>query len=227
MQSIFKFTTSLILCLVVITTHAQNKNKDAIVEKTKWWSGVTLQVDAASLISSAISNGETYSMEAGAQLGIKNKYYPILEIGIAGADKTTAQDINFKTNGLFGRVGVDINLKKSKPEAKPSNNLFTAGLRLGMSSFAYYTNNIVITDEYWGNKEVLNFNNQITSKFWYEIVVGMRVEVFKNTYMGWQVRNKHIINKDAASEIFPWYIPGYGLNNTSIWGVNYILGYKF
>jgi len=227
MQSIYKFIISLILCLVVTTTIAQDKNKDTIAVKTKWWSGVTLQVDVASMIGSALSKGETYSLEGAAQIDIKNKYYPIVEIGFAGANKTSSEDINFKTNGLFGRVGVDFNMKKAKPDSKPSNNLFTAGLRLGMTRFAYNINNIVITDDYWGNSELLNFNNQITSKFWYEIVLGVKVEVFKNTYMGWTVRNKQLISKDASGEVFPWYIPGYGINQSSLWGINYIVGYKF
>lgn len=227
MLSIYKFTISIILCLVVITTHAQDKNKDTIQVKTKWWNGLTLQVDAASLVNSALSNGDSYSIEAGAQLDIKNKYYPILEIGFAGANKTSAEDIIFKTNGLFGRVGVDFNMKKSKPNAKMSNNLFTAGLRLGMTSFAYNINNILITDDYWGNSELLDFNNQTSSKIWYEIVVGVKVEVFKNTYMGWTVRNKHLISKDTTGDVFPSYIPGYGVNKSTIWGINYVLGYKF
>ncbi len=227
MQSIYKFTISMMLSLVVYSAQAQDKNRDSIQAKTNWLNGITLQADLASLVSSAIDNGESYSLEGGALINIKNKYYPIVEIGFAGADKTTAENINFKTNGLFGRMGVDFSLKKSKPNAKVSNNLVSAGVRLGMSNFAYNINNIVITDDYWKNSESKDFNNMTSTNLWYELVFGVRVEVIKNIYMGWSIRNKHLITKNAAGEVFPWYIPGYGKNATSNWGINYSLGYKF
>ena len=227
MQSIYKYLISLLLCLLVYSTQAQDKNKDSIQVKTKWWNGLTVQADIASLVSSSLSAGETYSMEGAGQINFKNKYYPIFELGFAGANKTSNEDINFKTNGLFGRVGVDFNLRKSKEGAKLTNNLFLAGVRLGMSSFAYDITNIIIKDDYWGGSETLNFNNQLTTKVWYEIVLGVKVEVFKNTYMGWTVRNKHLLSKDISGEVFPWYIPGFGKNNTTNWGISYSLGYRF
>ncbi len=231
MQSIYKFINSctlcLTLCLIGTTINAQDKNKDSIEVKHSRWSGVTLQVDVASIVGSALSNGETYSLEGAAQLNIKNSYYPIVEMGIAGANKTTTEDINFKTNGLFGRVGVDINMRKKRPTSKKSNNIVSTGVRLGMTNFAYTINNVLITDDYWGNKQLLTFNDQQASKIWYELVVGIKVEVFKNAYMGWTVRNKHLISKDKAGEVSPWYVPGYGINKASLWGINYIVGYSF
>lgn len=227
MLSIYKYIISLLLCLLVYNTQAQDKTKDSLEVKTKWWNGLTVQADIASLVTSTLSKGETYSIEGGAQINLKNKYYPIFEMGFAGADKTSSEDINFKTNGLFGRAGVDFNLRKAKEGAKLTNNIFLAGVRLGMSSFAYDITDITITDEYWGGSEPLNFNNQLTTKVWYEIVIGVKVEVLKHTYMGWTVRNKHLLSKDASGEVFPWYIPGFGKNTSTNWGINYTLGYKF
>ena len=227
MQSIYKYIISLVLSLNLFYGQAQDKNVDTLQVKTKWWNGFIVQADLASLVSSGLQKGETYSMEGGVQVNLKNKYFPIFELGFAGANKTSVDEIGFKANGLFGRLGVDFNLRKSKKTSKPSNNLFMAGMRLGMTSFAYDITNIKITDDYWGGSEQLDFKNQTTTKVWYEIVVGVKVEVIKNTYMGWSVRSKNLLSKDAVSEVFPWYIPGYGVNTSSNWGINYTLGYRF
>ena len=53
------------------------------------------------------------------------------------------------------------------------------------------------------------------------------MEVFKNFYMGWYVRDKNLISTDVSGEPSPWYIPGFGLNNGTSWGFNYTVGYHF
>src|SRR5665647_3477674 len=107
MQSIYKYTISLVLSFTVFSGFAQDKNIDTLQVKSKWWNGFTIQADVASLISSSLQKGESYSMEGGVQVNLKNKYFPIIELGLAGANKTSIDNIDFKTNGLFGRLGVD------------------------------------------------------------------------------------------------------------------------
>ena len=101
------------------------------------------------------------------------------------------------------------------------------GVRFGMSSFAYNITNVLIIDDYWGGSKPVIYENQLTTKTWYEIVAGVQVEVVKNVYMGWSVRNKSLLGQDPTGDVFPWYIPGYGVNVSGNWGFNYTLGYKF
>ena len=226
MRSISIFIISLFCCFIAVQLNAQEKiTKDSL--KILLLNGVTVQADLASLATSFLSNGQNYSMEGGVQVDLKHKYYPIFELGIAGANKVTADNVGFKTNGLFGRLGVDINLINQKKDAKPTNNLFLAGVRLGMTSFAYTISNLQITDTYWGGTEIINYPNQLSTKIWFEVVVGVHVEVIKNIYMGWTVRNKNLISQDVAGQPVPWYIPGFGSNAGTNWGVSYTLGYHF
>jgi hypothetical protein len=212
---------------VIYNLQAQDNKVKADTIKTVWLNGVTPFVDFASLISSSISNGETYSMEGGVQVAIKHKYFPVFEIGFAGADKISNNNITFNTNAFFGRVGIDFNLSKTKKDTNPTNNLFFGGIRLGYTNFNYNITNALIKDSYWGGEESLSFNNQNATKIWYELVGGIRVEVFKNIFMGWTVRNKNLLGSDAVGAVFPWYIPGYGINTSSNWTLNYIVGYRF
>jgi len=45
--------------------------------------------------------------------------------------------------------------------------------------------------------------------------------------MGWTVRNKSNLGEKVMGEMTPWYIPGFGKNASSAWGVNYAIGYMF
>ncbi len=226
MLKIFTYLSSLIFCLSVFTVNAQNTKKLPDKIKTPLFNGITIQADVASVVSSALSTGESYSYEAGAQVDLKHKFYPIVELGYAGANKTSNDNINFNTQGVFGRIGVDINLITSKKDEKPTTNLFLAGVRLGMTRFLYNINNVTITDDYWGETQTFNYSNVSSTKIWYEIVAGVRVEVTKNIFMGWTIRSKNLLTQDVSGEVAPWFIPGFGTNNGSNWGFNYTIGYK-
>jgi hypothetical protein len=211
---------------MAFSVQAQKTNKVQEIDNTPLLNGITVQADVGSALSSALSSGVTYSYEAGAQVDLKHKYFPIFEIGVAGANKTSNDNIAFKTNGMFSRLGIDINLLSPKKDQKPTTNLFLAGVRLGVSNFKYSLNNAIITDNYWGGTEILNYSNTPNTKIWYEIVVGVRVEVVKNIFMGWSIRSKNLLNPDVTGQITPWFIPGFGINNGSSWGFNYTIGYK-
>ena len=227
-KNISKYISSLIFCLTFLTVNAQKKiieSSDTI--KTPLYNGFLIQADIASVVTSALSNGVTYSYEAGIQVDLKHKYYPVIELGFAGANKTTSENIGFITNAPFGKIGIDFNILKKKKDSKPTNNLFLMGVRLGMTNFNYKLTNVTITDNYWGGSEVVLAGTNTTSKMWWEIVAGVRVEVVKNIYMGWNVRIKNLLSQDAVGVVSPWYIPGFGINTASNWGFNYTIGYHF
>lgn len=205
---------------------AQEKKAEHKTDSTKLLQGIWVEADIAPLVESALFNKDSYSFQGNIQLNLKNKYFPVVELGFAGADKTTADNIQFKTNGMFGKIGLDIPMMKPKPSSTQKNNNFLVGLRLGMSPFGYSIYNQTITDDYWKHTETYNLESISTVKLWFEITAGLRVEVYKNIYMGWTVRNKHQITKTKPGETAPWYIPGYGKGNSSVWGFSYIIGYR-
>jgi hypothetical protein len=230
----FKYISSLVLCLLVVySAQAQKKinPKTKLVTdtiKVPFFNGITVLGDAASVANSFLSKGDTYSYEAALQADFKHKYFPIFELGYAGADKLTVENVGFKTNGLFGRAGIDFNMLKQKKDSKRTTNLLLLGLRLGMSSFNYNISNVNIADDYWGGStQALNYNNISTTKIWYELTAGIRVEVLKNMFMGWTIRSKTLISKDVDGAVTPWYIPGFGINKGSNLGISYTIGYKF
>jgi len=212
-------------CINIFPQEKNGKKAEEEIE-IALYQGLKVEVDAFSLAMSAF-NKETYSFEGNVQVNLKEKYFPTLEMGLAGADKTSINDYSFKTTGLFTRIGVDYNLlKPNKPDTK-IHKYFLIGVRYGFSHFSYDLSNITIDNGYWGDGIIRDFNDVKTTKHWFEVVAGLRVEVVKNIYMGWNVRLKTRLGDEKEGEVSPWFIPGIGIKSTGNWGFNYTIGYKF
>ncbi len=200
----------------------KTEKKDSI----QFLQGIWIEADVAPLIQTALINKNIYSAQGNIQVNLKNKYFPVIELGYAGAEKTAPNNIRFDTQGVFGKAGVDLSMLKPKPNSTQKNNNLLVGLRLGMSRFNYSIYNQTLTDAYWGGTETYNLESIPSTSVWFEIAAGLRVEVYKNFYMGWTVRNKHLITKATSGDTFPWYIPGYGTGKSSVWGLSYTIGYR-
>lgn len=229
MQNILRFFIISLFCLSgIYNVNAQtNKQKPDSVIKASF-RGLRLDIDLVPIASNFIYKGERFGYEAGLYANIKYKYFPALEVGFGGANKTSTSALHFNTSGVYGRVGVDFNLMKPKKDKKPTNNIFFAGARIGFSPFTYNYTNMLIQNKYWGSEILHSFENEKNTRIWFEIVAGMRVEVLRNIYMGWTVRNKRLLGEDVPGELSPWYIPGFGIKGEGKnWGVNYSIGYRF
>ena len=195
--------------------------------KTKMWQGVFVEVDIAPLIESALINKYAYTFQGNLMANLDNRFFPLIELGYAGAEKTTGAGVSFKTSGMFQKIGIDFRLLKPKQSSPIRSNHILGGVRLGMIHFNYSIANVLIEDPYWGGSEIINENAIPAAKFWLEFTAGLRVSLYKNVYVGWNARNKRLLNKAKEGENAPWYIPGYGLGNSPIWGFSYTVGYKF
>lgn len=211
----------------IITTNNTISKDDSIKTKKPFFNSFRIDLDVSPVITTFINNGEIYSYEAAIQTEIINKYYPIFEIGYAGAKTLTSSGINYNGNALFYRLGMDFNIVKSKIAKKTNNNFFLVGARLGYTNFDYNINSIQIQDDYWGGSSTFEKTKK-SSNLWFEIAAGIRVELIKNIYIGWNVRIKNMLTKEDLGEYKPWYVPGYGVyGDSSVWGFNYLIGYKF
>ena len=226
MQKILRYIILLGSFIACFCISVSAQNEEDAEEKIALFQGVKIEVDAFSAVMSAV-NKETYSFEGNIQINLREKYFPIVEIGFAGANKTSINDFNFKTDGFFARIGFDYNLLKPNSPTTHIHRYFFIGGRYGFSPFTYDITNITIDNGYWGGSEIRNFRDINTTKHWFEAVAGMRVEVLRNIYMGWNVRLKMQLGRENPGEISPWYIPGIGIQSLGNWGFNYTVGYKF
>ncbi|MBN2765751.1 MAG: hypothetical protein JXR27_05205 [Paludibacteraceae bacterium] len=198
-------------------------------EKTpvKLLNNFRLEADLVPLGMLVFGNRQNYSFEAALQPSLLEKYFPVIEVGFAHSENTATNGINYKASGPYARLGFDFNVMKPKPGKKPTNNLFLAGVRLGYSAFSYELNNITVSQDYWGESMTRDFTNIHSDNIWFEIVAGIRVEILPHIYMGWTIRNKNLLANNTLGKFHAPYIPGYGRNKDSNWGVNYAIGYMF
>ena len=68
MQKISLYLSSLIFCILTVNVEAQKAKKTEKIDQTPLFNGLIIQADVASVVSSLLSTGVTYSYEAGAQL---------------------------------------------------------------------------------------------------------------------------------------------------------------
>lgn len=211
--------------------YAQENQEEKTVASTDtipFWQGFRLEVDIAQPLFTALGVTESYTFEGALIVNLKQKYMPVFELGVAGLNnKESANGSVFSTNGMFMRFGVDYNMIKYNPQAS-TNNFFVVGLRLGHSTFSYDLNNVVLEDPYWGGATTENYPDMSSSKFWFEIVAGLKVEVVNNVYLGWSIRNKGLFKAMGSDGgVYPYFIPGYGVSESSNWMMNYIVSYSF
>ena len=214
-----------VLASVILKVQAAEILKDTIKTEKKWFNGIRAEVDLSSFVKSAVSK-DTYTFEGALQANILEKFFPVVEFGFAGADRNI-NNAGFKTEGFFGRAGLDFKAIGVNPEESSAAHIVLVGARLGMSPFTYDISNVEITDDYWNQTQTVDYLNNKTSALWFEIVGSIRVEIFKNVFMGWSVRMKGQFSETQQGQVSPWYIPGYGINKGSRWDFCYSIGYYF
>ena len=115
-------------------------NEDSIA----FFRGIAVGTDVVGPAMRLLANYGQY--EAMVRVNIKDRYYPIVEIGVGQADKTDeTTGVRFKTSAPYARVGVDFNVLKNKHDIYR----FLVGGRLGYTSFKYDVTSPGTFDPVW------------------------------------------------------------------------------
>ncbi|WP_291529530.1 DUF6048 family protein [Bacteroides sp. UBA939] len=250
-QKIFNSTIiSLALCLLIICPiQAQNEpapprtaSNSSQTEKEKTdeetfplYNGVTVSVDLWG-IGSKVLGGDFLSSEVAVDVNLKNRFFPIVEIGYGGTDTWNDKGTHYKSNAPYFRIGMNYNALFKK---KFKNYLFV-GVRYAMSSFKYDITTLSVDDPAYGGS--IGNPNQIDniwegsvpfdhkgmkgSMQWFEFCAGIRAHIWKDLYMGWALRMKYRMKSSGDTYGEPWYVPGYGRNSSNTMGVTYTITYK-
>lgn len=177
----------------------------AIDDSIPLWRGVQVKVDGVGLIQKAVSSYGQY--EAGVRFNLKDKYFPVVEIGYGTADENNAVTmISYKTSAPYGKIGMDFNVLKNK------HDIYRAygGLRYAYTTFKYDVDHPDMTDPVWGGNTPFSGHDIKASYHWLEAVFGIDAKIFGPLRLGWSVRYKRRIAYDNGSMGNVWYVPGYG-----------------
>lgn len=203
---------SLFLCIPTFTSSAQVKAKDPKVQakdSVPTFSGLYVSADIAGPVMYAF-NGDKLQTEIAIEAGFKDKYFPVLEFGIGSANINSEEGFTFKTKASpYARIGLDYAITRK------NNNYFFLGLRYGYGHVNYDIYNITQNSEYWDETQVVNILNQKASASYVQALAGIRVNIYKNLYLGWDLRYNLLLSTTKLKESRVWFIPGYGINNNN------------
>ena len=198
--------------------------KDGEKEEMPFFQGVMVGVDVYGFLNQALGS-DIRTTEASIEANLLNRFFPVLEIGYGSMDVTDDEtEIHFKTSAPFFRVGMNYNVFYQKPEL-PGN--LTVGLRYGFSSFEYDMQAPDLTDPNWGHTQIPVDYTGVKSKVgWLEAVVGLKANVYKGFYLGFNVRYRSRLSMTKNENSEPYYIPGYGRGKPTNFGITYSIIYK-
>ena len=193
-------------------------------QKLPLYQGTYIGVDIFGL-GSKIFGSDYTSTEVSAEVNLKNRYFPIIEIGYGSIETTDEEtDIYYKTSAPYFRIGMNYNVLYKKPYL-PGH--FMVGFRYGFSSFSYDVEAPALTDPVWGQPTIpFAYQGVKGSAGWLELVAGLKANVFSNFYMGLMLRYRSRMSVKKAENSEPYYIPGYGKNKGTNIGITYTVVYK-
>jgi len=230
--SILRYYISILLFAVSLSAMAQDTPSsetsdevaDSIKIKDKY--GLRVGLDLSLPIRSLI-NSDLKGFEAVADFRVTKRIYAATELGYY--DRYEEDDyIKSSTKGSYIKIGGNYNLYKNW--LGMTNEIFV-GARYGFSSFTQtiheYNPNffgtyfpeetVILEDEYDG-----------LTAHWGEVVMGLKVEIFTNLYMGMSFSLKKMISQTQPDNFLNMYVPGFErvyLNETGF-SFNYTLTYN-
>jgi len=232
-QNISRFCISLVFIAVSFSTIAQEDKKtietsieeiDTIKKKTIYHTlrfGIDVSKPLITILNDNFSGAEIV-----ADFRLKKNIYLATEIGYA--DKTGEEDyIRYNSKGSYFKIGANYNLYQNWLDMKSEVYL---GLRYGFSSFSQTL--IEYTPNYKGTYFEIptvtpNTEFDGLSAHWGEFVLGLRVEVLNNIFLGASMSMKKMFSKKEPDNFTNLYIPGYErvFSNDLGIGFNYTITY--
>ncbi len=220
---------SLCLLLMSVSVLAQDKEvvqetleqttKDSVKITNRY--GLRLGGDISKLARTALEDGYK-GFEVMGDYRLTKRLYIAGELGTE--EKTTITEfLNSTANGSYFKAGIDYNTYENWFGME--NAIYT-GVRVGASTFKQTLNSFTVynTNQYFGEQ----FSSATPQEFsgltalWTELIIGIKVEVLPNLYLGLNAQLKVLISDDAPNNFENVYIPGYNKTyDSGRFGVGY------
>lgn len=217
-----------------ISEDAKRKLRKLAADTIPFFNGVYLGVDVVGMASSMFGS-DTESVEVQADVNLKNRYFPVLEVGYSQTEAESDYGTHYKTQAPYFRIGLNY---KMKYRNRSENHLYL-GARYAFSFFKYDLESLEVSDPIWGGTSNPNLSDDIwggsvsfrvkgesSTAHWLELVGGIRVQVWERFMMGWSIRYKQRFSVGKGMYSEPAYIPGFGESKKTNFGVTYSLIYK-
>ena len=230
-KQIYLFIISICLSTNMLIGQTESNSNDTLIKKDKLLNinKIRLGIDLLKPILSS-SEGDNLNYEIVGDLQLTENIYLAGEYGLV--DKLIEdENINFNSSGSFLRIGFDYNMFENWIGM---DNSIYVGLRYGTSSFSskILDYNVRNKDSYFSNLVTNEFQTIEYSNLsgnWIEILLGIKVETFKNVYLGLSLRLNKLLSDKKPDNFGNLFIPGFNKvtdDNTFGSGFNYTLTYS-
>ena len=200
-------STAISLIMLVAAPVAADAKDSAEIknDSVPLFNGIAVSVDLVGPMQMVFGDYGQY--EAALRINLKDRYFPIVELGIGKADHNDdATDITYNTSAPYAKIGVDFNLLKNKHDIY---RLF-AGARYAFTSFKYDLSHPGMTDPVWGGMAPYEGYGIKCSYQWLEIVIGVDAKMWGPVHLGWSVRYRSRLSHNDGTMGNTWYVPGFG-----------------
>ena len=208
-------STAISLIMLVAAPVAADEKDSAEIknDSVPLFNGIAVSVDLVGPMQMVFGDYGQY--EAALRINLKDRYFPIVELGIGKADHNDdATDITYNTSAPYAKIGVDFNLLKNKHDIY---RLF-AGARYAFTSFKYDLSHPGMTDPVWGGMAPYEGYGIKCSYQWLEIVIGVDAKMWGPVHLGWSVRYRSRLSHNDGTMGNTWYVPGFGKAGSSSLG---------
>lgn len=173
--------------------------------------GLAVSVDMVGLAQLQLS--DYGQIEGALRVNLHDQYYPTVEVGYGKArhedDEVTR--ITYRTSAPYFRIGVDVNLMKRKH----TGNRIYAGLRYGFTSYKVDIDREPFSDPTWKWDTSFSVQDEQCHQHWAELLFGLDAKVVGPLHLGWSVRYRRRLAHDDGQIGKTWYVPGFGIQEST------------
>ena len=219
----YLFFISLLVSGLILGQEPNISARDTLPPSEKY--GLRVGLDISRLIRGSVN--DNYSgFEINGDYRIYKNYYIAAELGNESLLRDE-ENINIEGSGSYIRLGADYNAYNNWYGMQ---NSIYAGLRYGFSTFSQSLNsyNIFTGTNFFDTQTIdENFRNETKEEGgltagWVELILGIKVEVLNNIYLGASVALRRTVNEKKPEGFDNLFIPGFGrTNDFSRFGVGY------
>lgn len=210
-KNTYKFFLSLTISILMLPQTAFAQRKNIVVEQdtVPFFRGIAVSADLVG--PGMLLLGDYGQYEGALRINLRDRYFPIIEIGIGKADhKNDLTNIRYKTSAPYGRIGVDFNLMKNKHD----DYRLYGGVRYAYTSWKYDVEHPGVVDPVWGDVVEYGGKDIKCNYHWAELLIGVDAKIWGPIRLGWSARYKSRIKHKNDEFGKAWYVPGYGKNGS-------------
>lgn len=182
-------------------------------EKKDTYRGLRLGLDVTGPGQYFLNGGKLHT-HFSIDVPVNKFWFPVAEFGMSKMSYTS-DNIDYSLNGSYYLLGIDHNLIGKKNTEKIERDMAFIGYRLAYGTFGYQSPSFLIENPYWGN-----YSGSIPSQshhvLWAELTGGVKTEIFRNFFLGWNIRMKIKLAGKMDENNKPALIPGFGNPNKRV-----------